>query len=70
MITIILKRHSVNNGVHRMEIRVFGLCVYATERPLRRASAQRPIGFVQFPNDAPGFIDDDEDVWEYYPEEF
>lgn len=60
MKAIIFKRHTISGNIHRTAIYVFGICIYQTERPMRGESTPRTVGFVQFPNDAPGFIDDED----------
>lgn len=53
----------------RMAIYILGICIYSHEYPEDIQEKPRRIGFVQYPNEAPGYIDED---WEeeYYPEEF
>lgn len=58
----IISRHTVFEGnMQRTTIKIFGIAVYVTttidQRPRK---PKRPTGFIQFPNDAPGFIDDDD----------
>ena len=63
---IIFKHHTKTGGVYRRAIYLFGICVYAWEYPENTdAERHRAIGFTSFPNDAPGYIEDDD----YYSED-
>lgn len=58
----ILSRYTVFEGdTQRTIIKIFGMVVYAkTTIDQRPRKPKRPAGFIQFPSDAPGFIDDDD----------
>lgn len=43
-----------------MQIFVLGICIYSEEWP-QEDLKPRKVGFNQFNNDAPGFIDDEDD---------
>lgn len=68
MKSLIFKHTSTtNNGkTGRVAIYVLGVCIYSHEYPEETEPRPRRIGFIQYPNDAPGYIEDED----YYPEEF
>lgn len=61
--SIILKQHTISDNIERTAIYFCGIRIYMCERPSETESKPRQIGFVQYPSDAPGFVDD-EDYWE------
>lgn len=63
---IIKKRITESDNVTRIELTVFGICVYASECIDKIERSHRPIGFVQYPIEAPSEVADED----YYPEEY
>lgn len=68
MKSLIYKKTSTfNNGKYgRVQIYILGICIYSHEYPEDIEEKPRHIGFIQYPNEAPGYVEDDD----YYPEEF
>lgn len=56
---ILYKREAVFDGIKQVTIRFFGLLIYAKESDIDECE-RRPVGFVQYPIDAPSYIDDDD----------
>lgn len=64
----ILKRTEVeHDNIISVRIELFGLTVYESQWRDERSpeKRRRPIGFIQFPSDAPTEVEDDD----YFPEE-
>lgn len=64
----ILKRTEVeHDNIVSVRIELFGLAVYESQRRDERSpeKRRRPIGFMQFPSDAPTDVESEE----YFPEE-
>lgn len=64
----ILKRTEVeHDNIISVRIELFGLAVYESQRRDERSpeKRRRPIGFIQFPSDAPTDVEGEE----YFPEE-
>jgi len=64
----ILKRTEVeHSNTISVRIEFFGLAVYESQRRDERSpeKRRRPIGFIQFPSDAPTEVEDDD----YFPDE-
>lgn len=60
MKSVIFKKFSTIGKIERMQIFVLGICIYSEEWP-QEDLKPRKVGFNQFNNDAPGFIDDEDD---------
>lgn len=65
MNAIIVKRLTLKDGKERRTISVCGICIYMSERPASNDDSRRPVGFIQFPSEAPTEVIDED----YYPEE-
>lgn len=64
----ILKRTEVeHDNIISVRIELFGLAVYESQRSDERSpeKRRRPIGFIQFPSDAPTDVETEE----YFPDE-
>lgn len=64
----ILKRTEVeHDNIISVRIELFGLAVYESQRRDERSPEKRsrPIGFIQFPSDAPTDVETEE----YFPDE-
>lgn len=65
----IFKRTEVeHNNIISVRIELFGLAVYESQRRDERSPGERrrPIGFIQFPINAPTDVEEAED---YFPDE-
>lgn len=56
---IYYKREAVFDGIRQVTIRLFGLLVYAKESDIDE-SERRPVGFIQYPIEAPSYVDESE----------
>lgn len=56
---ILYKREVVIDGIRQVTIRFFGLLVYAKESDIDECE-RRPVGFVQYPIEAPSYVDESE----------
>lgn len=65
MKAIIYRQETAEKGIYRTAIYFFGVCVFVWESPEEDRKPQKPIGFVQFPAEAPTEIEDED----YYPDE-
>lgn len=65
MKAIIYKQNTKDKGVQREALYFLGICIYVREYPVYKPTPQRPIGFVQFPTEAPSWVEDEE----YYDED-
>lgn len=65
MKAIIYRKETSENRVYRTAIYIFGIRVFVWESPDESERPRKPIGFVQFPNDAPSWIEDED----YFPDE-
>ena len=58
--SLILKETTIADNKERTRIKVFGICIYERVRPHYIEERHRHIGFISYPNDAPGYIEDDD----------
>lgn len=56
----------VTDEMSKTELIVFGICIYTSETIVRSDKTRRPLGFIQYPTEAPSDVVDKE----YYPEEY
>lgn len=56
--SLIMKETTIADNKERTRIKVFGICVYERVKPHYGEERHRHIGFISYPNDAPGYIED------------
>lgn len=56
----------VTDEMSKTELIVFGICIYTSETIVRSDKTRQPLGFIQYPTEAPSDVVDKE----YYPEEY
>jgi hypothetical protein len=60
MKSLIFKETTTNKNTETTKVYFCGICIYCEQYPTDEDKNRRPIGFVQYPNDAPGFIEDED----------
>ena len=60
-----ITKQSKHGKKERLEVFVFGICIYAHEYPIYSEESPRKVGFIQYPSDAPTDVEDDD----YWPDE-
>ncbi len=65
MKAIIYKKNTKEGKVYRTALYLLGVCVYVEEYPETEPTRPKPVGFIQFPSDAPTEVEDED----YFDEE-
>lgn len=60
MKSIIYKQHIVRGKVRSTSVYLFGVCIYCEEYPEQKPEQRKPVGFIQFPSDAPTEVEDED----------
>lgn len=65
MKAIIYRQETAHNGIYRTAVYFFGICVFVWESPDEAPKRHKPVGFIQYPSEAPTEIEADE----FFPDE-